>query len=196
MKSYSWLALLHSNVIRAFAIATALALLGACTEEAITLNASSNGKGGGGGNKNLKSNNSVTNNSQSSASDYRIDVSNEGKVWTYVITPCEGAKGVSHFIIDLQNCPEEGKSTTIDNIVWAKVNGVDAVLSASEGNTGCNVSGVTSNFVKFDDLEEAKVYTIVFELNQAYHNFLTTTAWIKAGTSCHAYEVSGPCCPF
>jgi hypothetical protein len=196
MKSFSWLALTQYSVTRAVAIALVLVVLGACTEEAITLNASSNGKGGGGANMNLKSNNGTTNNSQSSAADYRIDVSSEGKVWTYVITLCEGAKGVSHFILDLENCPEEGASSTIDNILWAKVNGVDAVLAASEGNTGCNVSSVTSNIVKFDDLEDAKVYTIVFELNQEFHNFLTTTAWIKAGNSCHAYEVLAPCCPF
>jgi hypothetical protein len=76
------------------------------------------------------------------------------------------------------------------------VNGVDAVLAASEGNTGCNVGSVTSNIVKFDDLKDAKVYTIVFELNEEFHNFLTTTAWIKAGNSCHSFEVLAPCCPF
>jgi len=167
----------------------------ACTEEAITLNA--NGQGGG-GNKPLKiKNNAANNNSESSATDYKIEVTSDGKIWTYVITLCEGAKGVSHFILDLENCPIEGSSANISNILWAKVNGVDAILETSEGNTGCDVASVTSNIVKFDDLEDAKVYTIVFELNQEFHNFLTTTAWIKAGTSCHSYpDIPAPCCPF
>jgi hypothetical protein len=195
MKFNSWLALTQSNMIRVVGIAVVMVVLSACTEEAITLNA--NGQGGGGKNSPLNVNGQSNSNSESSASDYKIEVSSEGAIWTYVITLCEGAKGISHFILDMENCPEEGKSVTIENILWAKVNGVDAVLETSEGNTGCDVASVTSNILKFDDLEDAKVYTIVFELNQEYHNFLTTTAWIKAGTSCHTFpEVLAPCCPF
>ena len=195
MKFNSWLALTRTNMMRAVAITTVMVVFSACSEDE-TLNANGKGAGGGGVNRPLKVNGPVTNNSESNASDYRLDVSGEGTIWTYTITLCEGAKGVSHFILDLENCPEEGKSVTIDDIVWAKVNGVDAKLEASEGKTGCDVASVTSNIVKFDDLEEARVYTITFELKQEYHRFLTTTAWIKAGTSCHAFEILAPCCPF
>ena len=86
-------------------------------------------------------------------------------------------------------------SFMISNFLWATVNGQPATLETSEGNTGCNVSEVTTNFIKFDDLPDANSYTIKFELNQEFGNFVTSTAWLKAGTSCQLYPVSAPCCP-
>jgi hypothetical protein len=97
--------------------------------------------------------------------------------------------------LDLENCPG-GQTLNFNSIVSATVNGSPAVLSTSEGNTGCDVASVTNNFVKFDNLESAPSYTIIFTLNGEYGNVLKTTAWLKAGSSCHAYEVDGPCCAF
>lgn len=138
-------------------------------------------------------NNNPNSNSQSSMADYHITYKVEGLTWTYTITKKEGAKDISHFIINLNNCGSS--SSTINNIVSATVNGAPAKLESSEGNTGCDVASVTSNFVKFDDLPEASQYVIVFTLNTEYGNFMSTTAWIKAGTSCHAYSITAPCCP-
>lgn len=132
-------------------------------------------------------------NSTANATDYSIKVTRNGKVWTYVITAKPGAKGISHFILDLENCP--GRQTlSINSIKWATVNGQPAILEDSEGNTGCDVASVTTNIVKFDDLPDASTYTIVFELDKEYGNVLETTGWIKAGTSCFAYVLNGPCC--
>lgn len=133
-------------------------------------------------------------NSGGSADDYSIKVTKEGTVWTYEICKGKGAKGVSHFILDLANCPWSS-SLTIGSIEWATVNGQPAKLESSEGNTGCDVASVTSNFVKFDDLPDADKYVIQFELNREYGNVLETTAWIKAGTGCYSYVLNGPCCP-
>ncbi|HEY4653528.1 MAG TPA: hypothetical protein VIH22_03385 [Cyclobacteriaceae bacterium] len=133
-------------------------------------------------------------NSETDADCYTITATKDGAVWTYEIClkPC--AKGVSHFILDLANCPWSN-SLTINSILWATVNGEPAILDSSEGNTGCDVSSVTNNFVKFDDLPDADKYEIKFELNSEYGNVLETTAWIKAGNSCNSYVVNGPCCP-
>jgi hypothetical protein len=182
MKSLHWLTLDRSTVVRALVICFAV-IISACSEDAVLSSASDGSASGGGGKANSGSN----------YGDYNIAVTKDGTVWTYVITKNAGAKGLSHFILDLQNCP--GRQTLdISDIVSATVNGQPATLESTEGNTGCDVASVTSNFVKFDNLPDADTYTIVFELNQEYGNFLTTTAWLKAGTSCHAYVVQGPCC--
>lgn len=125
--------------------------------------------------------------------DYNISLTVDGLIWTYVITKNPGAKDLSHFILNFQNC--NGSSATLEDIVWATVNGEPAILESSEGNTGCNVSSVTTNLVKFDDLPAATSYTIVFQTNVRYGNFVGTTAWLKAGRSCFAYPVLAPCCP-
>ena len=81
----------------------------------------------------------------------------------------------------------------------ATVNGDPVDLENSVGAKDedlCGVEAVTSRFVKFDNLPDADSYAIVFKLNHEYGNFLETTAWLKAGTSCHEYVVHGPCCPF
>lgn len=144
--------------------------------------------------KQEKANSQSPGNSGGSADDYTIKVTKEGTVWTYEICKGEGAKGVSHFILDLDNC-SWSSSLSINSIKWATVNGQPAILEDSEGNTGCDVSSVTSRFVKFDDLPDADKYIIQFELKSEYGNVLETTAWIKAGTGCYSYVVKGPCCP-
>jgi hypothetical protein len=145
------------------------------------------------GNVNTKESNG---NSLSNPGDYTIQASNVGKVWTYKICKNEGAKDISHVILDLENCDHQPGGLTIDNIKWATVNGADANLSNSEGNTGCELT--TLNFVKFDDLDEPGddgCYTIVFELNKPYGNTARTNLWIKAGNACNVYEnVKAPCC--
>ena len=138
-------------------------------------------------------NNKGSSKSESSAGDYNISLSVNGLTWTYVITKNSGAKDLSHFILNFQNCG--AKSATIQNIVWATVNGLPAKLENSEGKTGCAVSEVTNNFVKFDNLPDAASYTIVFKTDRVFGHFVGTTAWLKAGTSCFAYPVLAPCCP-
>src|SRR5688500_6493186 len=105
-------------------------------------------------------------------------------------TKNSGAKEWSHYIRNFQHC---GSSiATLNNIVWATVNGLPATLENSEGNTGCNVAAVTANFVKFDNLPDAETYTIVFETDRLFGHFVGTTAWLKAGTSCFTYPVLAP----
>jgi hypothetical protein len=195
MKTYSWLNLIQRKMVRAGIAMALAALVVACSEDEIAVNPS-NGQGGGGKNapKSANAQKDSNSNSESSAGDYNITVTKECKVWTYVITKNGDAKDLSHFILDLNNCPWS-TSLNISSIVSATVNGQPAVLESSEGNTGCDVASVTSNIVKFDDLPDAPSYTIVFELNHEYGNALMTTAWLKAGNSCHAYVVNGPCCP-
>lgn len=125
--------------------------------------------------------------------DYKITVTVNGKIWTYCITKCEGAKDLSNFSINLQNCGLN--SATIKNIVWATVNGKPATLESSNGRNGCDIQSVTTNFVKFDNLPSAPSYKIVFEVDKLLGNFVTSTAWLKAGTSCHPYAIVAPCCP-
>jgi hypothetical protein len=190
MKSIDWLALRMSRVLGIAVLAVAFS----CADDSEDF--------GPGGDASARkkaaasnSQNTPNSNSQSSASDYCIsDPVTDGYNWSYTITLKPGAKAISHFIIDLNNCPDpEAPLLTIDNFVSATVNGVDWPLSDSEGNTGCDLGGSPS-IVKFDNLPEATVYVITFELNGAYHNYLTTPAWIKAGTSCHQYEIHAPCC--
>src|SRR3990170_2746270 len=195
MKSIKWLALIRFNTVKILVISFMLVVFGtACTEDAIDLS-SSNGSGGGGGNKAPKVNKSGNSNSESNYGDYNVTVTKDVNTWTYVITKNGNAKDLSHFILDLENCPGN-QTLNFSSIVSVTVNGAAATLSTSEGNTGCEVASVTSNFVKVDDLGSATSYTIVFTLNGEYGNVLKTTAWLKAGTSCHAYEVNGPCCAF
>jgi len=171
------------------------AVLSSCSEDPVDLAGRSQSAPGKLKQTNVESEqtNSSNGNSTANATDYDITVTKNGKTWTYVITKKPGAKGVSHFILDLENCP--GRQTlSINSIVSATVNGVAAKLESSEGNTGCDVASVTSNFVKFDDLPDASTYTIVFVLDKEYGNVLETTGWIKAGTSCFSYVLNGPCC--
>jgi len=180
MKTTYWLALMKVRFMSIlFSLSLAVAL-SACSDESSDVAPDADAAG--------KKPNA---NSTSSAGDYTIEVSKNGSVWTYVITKNPGAKGLSHFILNLQNCGL--RSSTIDNILWAKVNGVDANLSNSEGNTGCELT--TTNFVKFDDLPDADSYTIVFEFDKVIGNYVNSSVWLKAGTSCVEYTVNAPCCP-
>jgi len=131
--------------------------------------------------------------SSSSAGDYNISLTVVGDLWTYVITKNAGAKDLSNFSLNLQNCGVS--SATIENILWATVNGQPADLQSSNGNTGCDIQSVTTNFVKFDNLPSATSYTIIFKMDRVYGNFVGTTAWLKAGTGCFSYSVLAPCCP-
>lgn len=131
--------------------------------------------------------------SSSSAGDYNIALTVVGDLWTYVITKNAGAKDLSNFSLNLQNCGLN--SSTIENILWATVNGQPADLQSSNGNNGCDIQSVTTNFVKFDNLPSAQSYTIIFQMDRVYGNFVGTTAWLKAGTGCFSYPVLAPCCP-
>lgn len=193
MKSMDWLLLRRSKVV---AIAALLALASACADDSEDLTGPPADASARKPEKVSSSSSSSPGNSASSASDYCIaDPVTDGVTWTYTITRKPGAKAISHFIIDLNNCPDETQPLlTIANITSATVNGVDWPLSDSEGSgTGCDLGG-TPSIVKFDDLPDADVYVIQFVLDASRHNYLTTPAWIKAGTSCHQYEIHAPCC--
>lgn len=133
--------------------------------------------------------------STSLATDYNIavNVSTDGKVWTYTITRANPkAKNLSHFIINLDNCGAE--SAVFGNINSATVNGLPADLSPTEGSgTGCNPS--TTNFVKFDNLPSSTTgWTLVFTLERGY-TMVDGKAWNKAGTSCWEVLTKVPGCP-
>jgi|SRR5688572_21299731 len=193
MKSIDWLALTSRNLLRVIVSMALVAFAFGCadnSEGVLPADAAARK------NKEVQ-NSSVNSNSTTSADGYCIVVTNEpgSTCWTYTITRKPGAKAISHFIINLDNCPNPAVTSTlsIDNILNPTVNGNPAVLSDSEGNTGCILD--TESFVKFDDLEEADVYIIKFTLDAPYGNFVETRVWIKAGESCHHYTVEGPCCP-
>jgi hypothetical protein len=188
MKTISRLSsLMNARFLKIFFSLSLAVAVSACSDESADVAPSDDAAG-----KKASAKNS-NDNSTSGYGDYNIQVSREGSVWTYVITKNPGAKGLSHFVLNLQNCAL--RSSTIDNILWATVNGEPAKLSNSEGNTGCDVSEVTTNFVKFDDLPDADSYTIKFEFDKVIGNYVTSTAWLKAGTSCVKYPVIAPCCP-
>ena len=188
MKMSTWLSQKKKN-LTSISLVTVMALVWTgCAVDSV--NPAAPGKAVG---KKVDSQINENDNSQSSLGDYNITVTKDGTIWTYCISKNPGAKGLSHFILNLQNCRE--RSVTIDNILWATVNGQPATLESSEGQgAGCDVT--TSNFVKFDNLPDASSYKIVFELNKEFGNFVNTVSWLKAGTSCNTYVVNAPCCPF
>ena len=191
MKSIQWLALSPFKVVRVLLMSFVLIAFGtACTEDAIL---SSDAKGGGGNNKQLNIANSENETPHSDENSFDIQVSTtDGITWTYVITKT-GKNALSHFIINLANC-DFSQLLSIDLIKCATVNGEPAVLASSPGNgTGCEVT--STNIVKFDNLPDTDVHTIVFKLERPFHNYQLTEVWLKAGNSCQKAEVHGPCCP-
>lgn len=133
--------------------------------------------------------------STSNFGDYNIalSTSSDGAIWTYTITKNPGAKNLSHFILNLDNCGDQ--SPTINDILWATVNGGPATLADSEGQgTTCYPQATTNNFVKFDNLGAADSYVIVIKFDRGYQ-VANTTGWLKAGTSCNSGAVQGPGCP-
>jgi len=197
MKSIDWLTLNRQRTMRVLGVVALAFVAFACSDDSVA----PSGPGADAAARKNKaisslSANSETSNSTTPADGYCIVVENVpgSPCWKYTITRKEGAKAISHFILDLNNCPNPAVTPlSINNILNATVNGQPAILDSSEGNTGCEIA--STSFVKFDDLSDAGVYVIEFCLNASYGNFLETTAWIKAGTSCHSYVVQGPCCP-
>jgi hypothetical protein len=192
MKSIEWLALSPAKVVRVLLVSFILIAFGtACTEEAIV---SSEAKGGNGNNKALKEAASENSNSQTKENSFDIQVTTDGTTWTYVITKT-GKNALSHFILNLDNC-DWSKLLTPEMIESATVNGLPADLATTAGNgTGCDVESISTNIIKFDNLADVDVHTIVFTLKQQFHNYQLTTVWLKAGNTCFTQEVHGPCCP-
>ena len=189
MKSIQWLALNPFKLVRALLLSLILIAFGtACTEEAIL---SSDAKGGN-NNKPLKEAKSENDNSSKENSfDIKVTTT-DGITWTYVITKT-GKNALSHFILNLNNC-DWSNLLSPSLIKDATVNGQPADLDTSAGNgTGCEVT--STNIIKFDNLPDADVHTIVFVLEQQFHNYQSTEVWLKAGNSCLEYQVPGPCCP-
>jgi hypothetical protein len=190
MKSINWLALNPIRILRVFILSFVLiAFATACSEDAIL---SSDAKGGGGNKAKIaNSENGTPQNVKENSFDVKVTTT-DGITWTYVITKT-GKNGLSHFILNLSNC-DWSNLLSPSLIKEATVNGQPAVLATSPGNgTGCEVT--STNIIKFDDLPEADVHTIVFVLEQQFHNYQSTEVWLKAGNSCLQYQVPGPCCP-
>jgi hypothetical protein len=194
MKSIQWLALSPMKTVRVLLMSFVLIAFGtACTEDAI-LSSDAKGGGGGGNNKPLNAGNSENDTPHSNENSFDIQVTTDGTTWTYVITKT-GKNALSHFILNLDNC-DWSKLLSPDMIESATVNGLPADLATSTGNgTGCNVDEISTNIIKFDNLADVDVHTIVFTLKQQFHNYQLTTVWLKAGNSCFTQEVHGPCCP-
>lgn len=111
-----------------------VAFLAACSDDTVDLAAPADDAAGR--SQKLASSQSSNSNSQSNYGDYNIVATKDGTIWTYVITKNPGAKGLSHFILDLNNC-EFNQTLSFSSILWATVNGQPATLEDSEGNTGC-----------------------------------------------------------
>lgn len=211
MKLINHHSIMASTAMKAFFSIALIAFLAGCSDDAQLstrqkdatgqdIDSESNGGRYGKGKKNK---------SLSSPGDYTISLSTDGYTWTYLIKKNSGAKNLSHFVLNFQNCG--AKSATVKNILWATVNGKkvhfdhddDDDDSSSRNskndddkkNDICGIAAVTTNFVKFDNLKDADCYTIVFRTNKKFGNFVGTTAWLKAGNSCFAYSVLAPCCP-
>jgi hypothetical protein len=135
--------------------------------------------------------------STSNVGDYAIalSVSTDGTVWTYTITRAKAnAKNLSHFIIDLNNCG--AKSASFGDIVWATVNGSPADLTPTEGSgTNCSPQAITSNFVKFDNIQPATSWVLVLKLDKGFDIASSAACWFKAGNACNQSVVPGPGCP-
>ena len=191
MKSIDWLALTRIKMSRVLGIVALVAFAFACSDgsEDVATSADASAR-----KNNLNANNDNSN-CESAAADYIIGAPLvEGATWTYTITTLPGAKCISHFIIDLNNCPGAATPLSAAAITNATVNGAPANVSSSEGNgTGCVVD--SDSFIKFDEIACASTYVISFTLPQVFGNNLATSAWIKAGCSCHEYTIQGPCCP-
>ena len=192
MKSMEWLALSPVKVARVLLVSFVLIAFGtACTEEAIV---ASDARGGGGNNNALKEAKSENDTPQSSENSFDIEVTTDGTTWTYVIRKT-GKNALSHFILNLDNC-DWSNLLSPSMIESATVNGLPADLATTAGNgTGCDVESISTNIIKFDNLPDVDVHTIVFTLKQQFHNYQLTTVWLKAGNSCFTQEVHGPCCP-
>jgi len=203
MKSIDWLTLTRIKASRVISIVALVVFAFACSDGSEDVTPSDDASARK--NANLNANDNTPNgNCESKKEDYTIVVDNwdgtpeDGSAcWKYTITLAPGAKDISHFIIDLNNCPDpERTPLSIERFTSASVNGVPWILSSSEGNgTGCSVS---DNIVKFDNLPSATVYVLEFCLNPVYHNALPTTVWLKAGCTCNVWveEIHGPCCAF
>jgi hypothetical protein len=203
MESIDWLALTRIKMSRVLSIAALVVFAFACSDgsEDVTPSADASARKNG-----LNANvNTPNGNCESKKEDYTIVVENPGDgtpedgspCWKYTITLAPGAKAISHFILDLDNCPAPYTGVAFENIISSKVNGEDWPVSSSEGEgTGCDVT--SSRIVKFDNLPDAQVYVLEFCLNQGFHNYLDTSVWIKAGCICHKWEeiIDGPCCAF
>jgi len=202
MKSIGWLALTRIKMSRVLSIAALVVFAFACSDgsEDVTPSADASARKNG-----LNANDNPNANCESKKEDYSIVVENPGDgtpedgspCWKYTITLAPGAKAISHFILDLDNCPPPYTGVTFDNIISSKLNGEDWPVSSSEGEgTGCDVT--STQIVKFDNLPDAQVYVLEFCLNQGFHNYLKTSVWIKAGCICHEWDniIDGPCCAF
>jgi hypothetical protein len=170
--------------LNVFSIMATMLMMFACSEEYITpKNSTTSLKDGS---------TKGSSNSTSLASDYSISLSVDGKTWTYTITRNPGAKALSHFIVDLNNCGDE--SASLADVLSASVNGVAVTLKDTEGSgTGCVIT--SNNFIKFDNLDNSPVYVLSFTLDRAYSRLETAAGWVKAGTSCSQIVVTAPGCP-
>lgn len=204
MKSIDWLTIAPLKMSRILSVVALVVFAFACSDGSEDLAGPPDGASARKDNAAVNTPNE-NGNCESSKDDYIISVvNNDGTpadgsaCWKYTITLQPGAKAMSHFIIDLNNCPiPQDTPLSIERFTSAKVNGVDWPLSSSEGEgTGCDV--FSDNIVKFDNLPDAQVYEIEFCLNPVYHNALPTTVWIKAGCSCLEWldAIQGPCCVF
>jgi hypothetical protein len=177
MKMNSWLSL--RKVIMTLAIAF---VWSSCSDDSVApLNDDAAGKGSAKSTSNFGDYNTV------------VTSSTDGSTFTYTITKNPGAKNLSHFIVNLDNCGAE--SATFNDILWATVNGAPVVFTDTEGKgTGCDPQSLTSNFVKFDNLAAAASYVIVVAFDRGY-TLASTTGWIKAGTSCNTGATQATGCP-
>lgn len=134
-------------------------------------------------------------NSQSAYVDYNVNVtvSADGTLWTDTFTKSRAnSKNLSHFIIDLQNCGAE--SATFANVIYSTTNNAPANLTPTDGwGTGCETQETTANFIKINT-SAANSWVIEIKFDRGYAG-VSSTSWIKAGTSCNTGAVLAPACP-
>ncbi len=185
MKTISWQSFSSSKLLRVFFTILMVVFWTACADDSQNIqgpDADAASKGS------LKS--------TSSFSDYNISVvvSTDGTLWTYTIDKAKSsAKTLSHLIINLGNCGDE--SATFSDIIEATVNGTPAYFVNTEGSgTTCNPQATTNNFVKIGNFPAVSTWVIVIKFDRGYSQ-VSTSGWVKAGTSCNSGAIPGPGCP-
>ena len=168
-------------------------LISACSDESPT---HSQGPVSSGPNK------STNPHAQSYAGDYAVEltVSADGSVFTYTITRTRpNAKTLSHFIINLDNCPDneipQEEKPSFSHIEYVTVNGSGVFFTPTEGSgTLCAPQQLTTNFIKIEGFGTSDPWVVEVAFDRGYQ-VAQTTGWFKAGVSCNQGTISGPGCP-
>jgi hypothetical protein len=113
-----------------------------------------------------------------------VTASVTGNTLTLLINQA-GKQNLSHLLLQATAC--EGDLLDVNDVISATVNGVqveEELLSETGSGTGCAFE--SGAFIKFDNISETGLITIVIEFNQPIS---ATSLLLKAGQACAAVNV-------